>query len=346
MVAPPRGDAAGAAVRLDTYQITNSSTNSEPRASAGETLAAISVLYLAVFMLVFPEIARKTGTAFWLAIPAGWQKGVEAEASVQPPKIEDKQEELMFLHNLKFLGVLLVVISRVSSLSLQYLADPDTPGRVGWLPGTTLLWGMYGTTPLQPPFWVSILLSLAREDMIAVLVFASGAVAKADLAPKHWEGMLLLMLVRTLYGGLFLAIDIGGQPPSFYGGASSQLCSLTLQPQGVRTCALHVDYMSPRARVLRPPLVLVRPDRLAADDPDPQAPPPALHASCCHRHLCEHALHILRPLNRHHHSRRRPLGDQAVPQLPLGVYAPHAHANTRRVHACACMCMCMCWYQC
>ena len=109
-----------------------------------------------------------------------------------------------------------------------------------WFPAAPVFWGFH-TSPVRPardalllPPWLDIFLVAFPRNLMAILAFVSGFSSKSELTVKRYEGVLLLILARILYGGLVSKAE--SHPgymtnfayPDFYGGHLWYLYALVI----------------------------------------------------------------------------------------------------------------------
>jgi len=139
------------------------------------------------------------------------------------------------LDHVKMLGVLMVIYNHFAMPSMTAINDASY-----FFPASGVFWGFSVdvdrpvSSSFKIPPWLDILLMAFPRNQMALLAFVSGFTCKSELNVKRYEGVLLIVLARTLYGGLLSKAESHSgymsnfAVPEFYGGHLWYLYSLVI----------------------------------------------------------------------------------------------------------------------
>ena len=154
------------------------------------------------------------------------------EKSVQASSSSGYAEHrLPILDHAKLMGVLGVIYLHFAMPSMTGMLTAPKSAYAYAFPSAGTFWGFpaSSTRPsrelfMLPP-WLDIFLLAFPRNLMAILAFVSGFSSKAELTVRRYEGVILLILARTLYGGLVSKAEShygfetsNFSDPEFYGG--------------------------------------------------------------------------------------------------------------------------------
>lgn len=180
-------------------------TNSQR--SFGDVVAAYCIFLCWVFLFCGAELYRWVAAMLWQRSHSDGDKQISSQLPAG---------RQVWLDHAKLLAVWAVILHHVAMPVETMIVDG---GKAIALPGVSLIWGRD-----ECASWSALLAWVAPRHLVALLAFASGFTAKSELDVKRYEGIILIILARTLFGGLVSKSEMhhgystNFSNPDFYGG--------------------------------------------------------------------------------------------------------------------------------